>query len=73
MPSLNEALSTNLENFRPSEPSRSPSISLSASPSTPIRNPFLRCPLPQIWATNTDSLRQTFITMVPQRRLFLPK
>jgi hypothetical protein len=77
MPSLSDALTNYSQNYSSSEPikqpNRDPSIPFAAAPTQPVRNPFLRCALPQVWQTNTDSLRQTFTTMVPQRRLYIPK
>jgi hypothetical protein len=73
MPSISDALKVGLEGYEPAMP-KTPSVSSTMDQQpVPVRNPFLRCPLPQIWQTNTDSLRQTFTTVVPQRRLFIPK
>ena len=48
-----------------------PSISQSSEPTL---NPFLRCPLPPVWQTTPDSLRQFFQGFrVPQTRLFNPQ
>ena len=73
MPSLSDALSASLEHYVPLAGAGGPSIIAATKSPQPERNPFMRCPLPQIWVSNSDSLRQTFTTAVPQRRLVLPK
>lgn len=50
----------------PNKPVATPIIS-----ETPVRNPYTRCPLVQIWNTSSDTLRQVYSTIVPQRRLFI--
>ena len=37
----------------------------------PIKNIYTRCPLVQVWNTNSDSLRQVYSTIFPQRRIFI--
>jgi hypothetical protein len=73
MPRLGDTFDANLENYKLAPIISTPSIVAETATTQQTRNVYVRCPLPQIWQSNTDSLRQTFTTMVPQRRLFIPK
>lgn len=72
MPSLSEAVGTDLSGYKPVEPGvAQPMPPPSSTPS--YVNPMMRCPLPPIWQTSPDSLRQfTNNGVVPQNRLFTP-
>lgn len=73
MPALSEVTGQNLSNYAPVS---------TPTPTTPIipiidqqpgLNVYLRCPLPPVWQSSPDSLRQFYSNnKVPQTRLFNP-
>jgi len=74
MPALAETIGQNLSNYEPVEKSQRQEISLPSPNREPGYNVFLRCPLPPIWQTTPDSLRQYYQNnLVPQTRLFNPQ
>lgn len=76
MPSISDATQADLSSYTPVEPVAQPDFPRAPIPSTnldPGYSPFIRCPLPPIWAATPDSLRQFYRnTNVPQNRLFNP-
>jgi hypothetical protein len=77
MPDLASRTGVDLDGYTPIAPvSGSPVPAQgTSSPNTvePGLNPFLRCPIPPIWQSSPDSLRQFYQNnVVPQTRLFNP-
>lgn len=78
MPSLSDSIVSQQQlsemGYRPVEPSEKPySASTPSTNYQPGLNAFLRCPLPPIWQTTSDTLRQFYQNnQVPQVRLFNP-
>jgi hypothetical protein len=78
MPSVNESVNAaqQLQGYEPISRSTELQSQIPAAPSTdlaPGYNPYLRCPIPPIWQSAPDSLRQFYNgASVPQVRLFNP-
>jgi len=75
MPTLSERRGVDLKGYTPiTAPSNPvPSLVTSSKNVEPGLNPYLRCPLPPIWQSSPDSLRQFYHNgVVPQVRLFNP-
>ncbi len=74
MPALADLTKTDLSGYAPSAPvlaSTPPTIP--ANDMEPGLNAYLRCPLPPVWQSSPDSLRQFYRNnQVPQVRLFNP-
>lgn len=77
MPSLSDATQTDLSGYKPMEPVAGPDFPRAPAPTIDLEpgfSSFLRCPLPPIWQTTPDSLRQFYRNgNVPQTRLFNPQ
>lgn len=73
MPMLAERTGVDLSGYEPAE---KPTPIAGSGPSQnlePGLNIFLRCPMPPVWQTTSDSLRQFYQNgIVPQTRLFNP-
>jgi hypothetical protein len=73
LPALRETIGQDLSNYVPVD---RPTSIPPAPPSKDLQpgyNPYIRCPLPPIWQTTPDSLRQFYQNnLVPQVRLFNP-
>jgi hypothetical protein len=73
MPTLSEATSTDLSAYASAEPRSGAFPAPTIFSYQPNMNPMMRCPLPPIWQTTPDSLRQFYSSaQVPQTRLFNP-
>lgn len=75
MPSLASRSSTDvdLSGYVPVDKPAQPTVSIPSENLEPGFNPYLRCPLPPIWTTPPDTLRQFYHkNSVPQVRLFNP-
>lgn len=73
MPSLSEMTNLDLGNYKPIESPIRPTASVPTVNLEPGHNIYLRCPIPPIWTTTPDTLRQFYKNdVVPQFRLFNP-
>lgn len=76
MPTISEATGIDLEGlgYKPVDPSElRPVVTAPSSNQQPGLSPFLRCPLPPVWTSSPDSLRQFYQGgTYPQIRLFNP-
>jgi hypothetical protein len=76
MPTLDQAQSTNIDMSGYSPVQSTNPINTGSIPSVdlePGRNVYLRCPIPPIWSSTPDTLRQFYRSgAVPQIRLFNP-
>lgn len=76
MPSVQDAVSADVSGYVPVDKDMSPKGPSVPAPSQNLQPGFSvyqRCPLPPIWTTPPDSLRQFYRnSSVPQRRLFTP-
>lgn len=77
MPSLTDSLRTPQQieemGYTPVDLSQKNSLAAPSVNLQPGLNAYLRCPLPPIWSTTTDTLRQFYQgNQVPQIRLFNP-
>lgn len=73
MPSLQQMTNLDLSGYSPTEPTQHVTGSLPSSNLEPGHNRFLRCPIPPVWTTTPDTLRQFYKNdVVPQFRLFNP-
>ena len=74
MPTIAERTGVDLSGYTPVAPVQSNLASSISQSSEPTLNAFLRCPLPPVWQTTPDSLRQFYQGgRVPQTRLFNPQ
>lgn len=72
MPSLSDARNADLTGYAPAS-GAAPAPPPPAGNLQPNLNAMLRCPLPPIWQTSPDSLRQFYLGgQVPQARLLSP-
>lgn len=76
MPTLEERNTSNVDmsGYKPVDvPSSAPTQGLPSSNLEPGYNVYIRCPLPPVWTSSPDSLRQYYRNnVVPQTRLFNP-
>lgn len=72
MPALQETIGQDLSRYVPVEKPQN-QVPLPSNSREPGYNSYIRCPLPPIWQTTPDSLRQYYQNnVVPQNRLFNP-
>lgn len=72
MPALKDTIGQDLSNYAPVEKPVN-QVPLPSPNREPGYNVFLRCPMPPVWQTTPDSLRQYYQNnLVPQVRLFNP-
>jgi hypothetical protein len=73
MPTLSDALKTDLSNFNPVESESRINAAVPNADSQPIRGTMMRCPLPPLFQPSPDSLRSYYLKgQVPQFRIFTP-
>src|SRR5205823_587883 len=72
MPSLSDAINTDLTGYSPVEQASNPQVMLPSTDMQPGINTMIRCPLPPIFQAQPDSLRQFYQSSVPQTRLLSP-
>jgi len=77
MPSIDSRLGVDTSIYKPVDSSTlspaSATATSGATTSEPTLNPYLRCPIPPVWQSSPDSLRQFYQgNRVPQTRLFNP-
>jgi len=72
MPAMNERMGVDLSKYTPATPVPSQqSIGIPSSDLQPGYNVFQRCPIPPVWQSSPDALRQFYTgAKVPQVRLF---
>ena len=75
MPSIADRLGADMSNYTSAtmKPTPSTPTSVTSTDQEPGLNIYLRCPLPPIWQSSPDALRQFYNNnRVPQTRLFNP-
>lgn len=68
MPSLSDTLVSPVPDNLQATAVQAPPVDQTTQPS--VYNSFMRCPLPPIWESNPDSVRQFYTNGVPQIRVY---